>query len=41
MVQWGEPTTEEWDRGLRIIVNHFKEIKQVSNQSKFLINKVI
>lgn len=29
VVQWQEPTTDEWDNGLRIVINHFKEIKQV------------
>lgn len=29
-VQWDAPDTEEQEQGIRIIVNHFKEVKQVS-----------
>lgn len=30
VVQWDEATTEEWANGIRIVLNHFKEIKQVN-----------
>lgn len=29
VVQWENTSEEEWDTGIRFIVNHFKEIKQV------------
>lgn len=29
VVQWNEATSEEWENGIRIVLNHFKEIKQV------------
>ncbi|XP_046661257.1 ribosome biogenesis protein BOP1 homolog [Homalodisca vitripennis] len=29
-VQWQQAEGEEWDNGIRVIVNHFKEIKQVT-----------
>lgn len=29
IVQWDNPTTEEFENGIRIVLNHFKEIKQV------------
>lgn len=30
VVQWEESTSEENETGIRIILNHFKEIKQVN-----------
>lgn len=30
VVQWDEPTLEEKEIGIRIVLNHFKEIKQVN-----------
>ncbi|XP_065218330.1 ribosome biogenesis protein BOP1 homolog [Planococcus citri] len=30
VVQWERPSSEEWDNGIRIIVNHLKEVKQVT-----------
>jgi hypothetical protein len=32
VVQWDEATNEEWANGIRIVLNHFKEIKQVNYQ---------
>lgn len=29
VVQWEEATPEEYENGIRIVLNHFKEIKQV------------
>jgi hypothetical protein len=29
-VQWEQAEEDNWEAGLRIIVNHFKELKQVS-----------
>ncbi|XP_067002405.2 ribosome biogenesis protein BOP1 homolog [Anabrus simplex] len=29
-VQWEQATGEDWDKGIRIIINHFKEIRQVT-----------
>ncbi|XP_054279082.1 ribosome biogenesis protein BOP1 homolog [Macrosteles quadrilineatus] len=29
-VQWQQAEGEEWDRGIRVIANHFREIKQVT-----------
>uniref|UniRef100_A0A1B6I9K5 Ribosome biogenesis protein BOP1 homolog n=1 Tax=Homalodisca liturata TaxID=320908 RepID=A0A1B6I9K5_9HEMI len=29
-VQWQQAEGEEWDNGIRVVVNHFKEIKQVT-----------
>lgn len=31
VVQWDEATPEEWENGVRIVLNHFKEIKQVNS----------
>lgn len=36
-VQWQQAEGEEWDSGIRVIVNHFKEIKQVSEKTLRLI----
>lgn len=41
VVQWEKPTTEEWDNGIRIIINHLKEIKQVNNSSLNLFSVII
>lgn len=30
VVQWDDATPEEWENGIRIVLNHFKEIKQVN-----------
>lgn len=30
VVQWEEASSEEWASGIRVIVNHFKEIRQVT-----------
>jgi len=30
VVQWEEATPEEWENGIRLVLNHFKEIKQVN-----------
>lgn len=30
-VQWEQPEGELWDSGIRIIINHFKDVKQVIN----------
>lgn len=35
VVQWDEATPEEWENGIRIVLNHFKEIKQVKNNFHF------
>lgn len=32
-VQWQQAEGEEWDSGIRVIVNHFKEIKQVGEKT--------
>lgn len=32
-VQWQQAEGEEWDSGIRVIVNHFKEIKQASDKT--------
>lgn len=40
-VQWQQAEGEEWDSGIRVIVNHFKEIKQVSEKTlstNFVLN---
>ncbi|XP_026822167.1 ribosome biogenesis protein BOP1 homolog [Rhopalosiphum maidis] len=30
VVQWDDATSEEWENGIRLVLNHFKEIKQVT-----------
>lgn len=37
VVQWEVATPEEWENGIRIVLNHFKEIKQV-NLVTFVLN---
>ena len=31
-MQWQEPSEEEWNNSIRLVINHFKEIKQVGSQ---------
>nr|XP_018906678.1 PREDICTED: ribosome biogenesis protein BOP1 homolog [Bemisia tabaci] len=33
-VQWEHPEKELWDKGIRIVINHFKEIKQITWHAK-------
>lgn len=29
-VQWDQASSDEWYNGIRVVLNHFKEVKQVN-----------
>jgi ribosome biogenesis protein ERB1 len=40
-VQWEQATEDLWKNGIRVIINHFKEVKQVIHRKQTMIVRKI